>query len=123
MEVTLIAAQSLYVEERFAEAAASYSTYLATTQDIPGFSGRAACYLQLKKHTHALQDLDAAIRLGSKKHVDYFRRAVALFELEEYESAKDAFETAADVRRREADPDTSAHERYIRKCVAEMEGA
>ena len=41
----------------------------------------------------------------------------ALFNLEEYESAKDAFEAGLQL-----DPQSSAFKTWVRKCDAEMEG-
>lgn len=119
----LAAAQSLYVEEQFEEAVASYSAYLSTSPDVAGYSGRAACYLQLKKYLPALQDLNNAITMGSTKHIDYYRKAVALFELEEYEAAKKTFVKAKQMKLLESSgADLSAHDRYIRKCDAEING-
>ena len=116
-------AQALYLEENFDEAAVVFSDYLKGHIDILGLSGRAACYLQLKRYTLALQDLNHAIQLGSLKYIDHYRKGVCLFELEEYEAANEAFEQALRLRREEApDADVSQVERYLRKCRSEFEG-
>ena len=116
-------AQALYIEERFDEAAAMFSEHLKELTDITGVSGRAACYFHLKRYSDALQDLNLALRLGSQKYIDHYRKGVCLFELEEYEAAKDAFEKALLIKRQEApDADTAPLDRYLRKCQAEISG-
>lgn len=111
------------MEERFAEAADMFSEHLKGQVDILSLSGRAACYFQLKRYADALQDLNHALRLGSQKYIDHYRRGVCLFELEEFEAAKEAFDQALLIKRQESpDADVTLLERYLRKCQAEISG-
>ena len=120
---SLSQAQALYIEESYSEAAAMFSEHLKVQGDVLGFSGRAACYFHLKRYADALQDLNHAVRLGSQKYIDHYRRGVCLFELEEFEAAKEAFEKALLIRREESsEADVTQLERYLRKCQTELSG-
>jgi tetratricopeptide (TPR) repeat protein len=105
----------------------------------PFFYCRGSTKLKLKKYLEALQDFNLSISLENSHEPVYFKKGsvtslflkttscphelsrVALFELEEYESAREAFE-ASKQRREQAGKDISLNLRWIRKCDAEITG-
>ena len=75
--------------------------------------------LKQKKFTKALEDCNAAIAIDPNHEQSYFRKGTACFELEEYESAKKAFEKGMTFKQAEG-KDVSTYARFIRKCDAEI---
>lgn len=67
------------------------------------------------------QDLNLATELNPLHERNHFRKGVALFELEEYESAKNSFEQSISLcESQERDPAVS--QRWLRKCDVEIRG-
>jgi hypothetical protein len=77
--------------------------------------------LKLKKSLDAIQDFNHSISLDSTYEPSYFKKGIALFDVEEYESAKDAFEISKQIRV-QSGKDISLHSRWIRKCEVEIAG-
>jgi len=75
---------------------------------------RSACQLKLNDPMKALQDANTATKLEPNNAQAHLRKGMACFELEEYESAREAFEASR------ALTDTATVRRWIRKCDAEI---
>jgi suppressor of G2 allele of SKP1 len=80
------------------------------------YTGRAATYVKLEQHIEASEDAGKAIALDSKQTEAYLQRGIALFELEEFESAKEALQAGLALQ-----PDNATFKTWIRKCNAELE--
>jgi hypothetical protein len=141
------AAVECYTQALTAAGAATTSTTSAAVTAVNVYANRALAYLKLHKYTHALQDCNAAFALlgqqpkeqasstsvGKDFEYLYYRKGLAQFELEEYESAKAMFEmglalvtqrkdsgsvaTAGDMCKNDA---MIKYQRAIRKCEAEI---
>jgi suppressor of G2 allele of SKP1 len=84
------------------------------------FAHRAKAYLNLKNYKKSLQDCLFALELDAAFEPVYYRQGICYFELEEYESAKNAFELGEKLRL-QGGKDCTLYKRWIRKCEAEME--
>jgi suppressor of G2 allele of SKP1 len=118
----LIRADSLFVDEDFKEALSLYTEAVKATGSMESYSHRAACHLKLKKHTQALQDCRKALEMQAAagkglQSIVLFRKGEALFALEEYEGAKEAF---MECNQNGGGKDKAAVDRFIRKCDFEM---
>eukprot|EP00903_Cladosiphon_okamuranus_P010720 g10132.t1 len=92
-------------------------------------SNRAAVYLKLGNYTEALQDVSAAVKLMPTE-IAWYRKGLAAFALEEFETALEAFRRGQAL---ESDKDTTGdnsscgggdprkYRTWIRKCEAELE--
>jgi len=126
---------NFYVEEEFQLAAEAYTAALAKAgssleaeQAYKVYSNRAACYVQLRKHTQALQDCNQALAVADTlnikpRHVLFERKGAALFALEEFEAAKKAFEDAKGAASgKDLQGEGEARmARAIRKCDVELQ--
>ncbi|CAM9170604.1 unnamed protein product [Hapterophycus canaliculatus] len=86
-------------------------------------SNRAAVYLKLAKHTEALQDASVAVKLMPKE-VAFYRKGLAAFALEEFETALEAFRQGQGLGGTESSGSSADPRKYrtwIRKCEAELE--
>lgn len=122
---SLTAANCLYIDEDYASAIELYNdacNNLSGNQQVlaSAYSYRAAAYIKLKKFTNALEDCNNAIKLNALHEATYFRKGLICFELEEYESSKNAF-LEGEKLRTTAGKDTTLYQRWIRKCDAELE--
>jgi len=109
-------ANSYFVDEHFQEALNHYN--LAIEKDdsqAEYYLKRAACHLKLNNHTDALADANSAIKLQPENPTAYFRKGVACFELEEFETAKQAFEQG-----QKLEPSNTNFRTWLRKCSAEL---
>lgn len=124
---------ALFVDEDLEGALAEYSLALSTIANPTAsiFLNRAACFLRTNSYAQALQDCNKTLSLlqqsssaNNLPHMDlaYFRKGLACFHLEEFETAKDAFEKGLEIRR-ELNKSMVVYERNIRKCNVELEGA
>lgn len=77
--------------------------------------GRAKAYNKSGKYMEALADAQYAAEVDSKCAAAYHEQGRALFELEEFESAKEAFETASSL-----EPDRALHKIWINQCRASI---
>jgi len=108
------AANELFIDEEYDEALVKYNLAIEKEEKPEFFIKRAACHIKLKNFMKALQDANKAIKLEPNNATAYLRQGIAYFELEEYESAKKAFETSRKIS------DQAQVRRWIRKCDAEI---
>jgi len=110
---------SLFVDEQYEEALRSFTTAIELGATSPQLSEylvkRSACHHKLKNYTQAVEDVNRAIDLDPKNAKAYFRKGVACFSLDEFETAKKAFEKG-----QELDPSDANFKLWIRKCDAEI---
>lgn len=87
-------------------------------------SNRAAAYLKLNKYREALQDASAALRLEATE-IACYRKGLASFALEEFETALEAFRLGQRMqgveKKAAGGSDPRKYRTWIRKCEAEME--
>ncbi|CBN79827.1 SGT1 homologue [Ectocarpus siliculosus] len=84
-------------------------------------SNRAAVYLKLSKHTEALQDASAAVKLMPTE-MAFYRKGLAAFALEEFETALEAFRQGKKLEEERGDSnDPRKYRTWVRKCEAELE--
>jgi suppressor of G2 allele of SKP1 len=108
---------ALFVDEDYDGALALYDSAIEKASDSSELHVlRAAVHLKLENFTKAISDCNKAIVLDPTNSKAYLRKGVACFHMEEYTTAKTAFEKG-----RELDPDTSQFKTWIRKCNAEIE--
>mmetsp|Transcript_16001 Transcript_16001/g.48064 ORF Transcript_16001/g.48064 Transcript_16001/m.48064 type:complete len:382 (+) Transcript_16001:209-1354(+) len=120
MAAHLALANQYVADERTAKALEAFGASIAEEPTAAAYSGRAALHLKSKQHTAALQDANAALRLSAACEPALYRKGLACFELDEFETALEAFkagETAADAELR----DLRKYAMWIRKCEAEIE--
>lgn len=75
---------------------------------------RAACHIKLRQFTNAVADANQAISLSPSDQMAHFRKGVACFSLDEFETALEAFKESEKLGGK-----LSAT--WIRKCEAELE--
>lgn len=108
------------VDDDFEGALESFSAALELDNNsVKALTGRAATFIKLEKYTSGLQDANAAIKLDEKCEVAYFRKGVACFALDEFETALDAFRKGKDLQ--PPGKDSRSYGRWIRKCESEIE--
>ncbi|GIL98106.1 hypothetical protein Vretimale_3572 [Volvox reticuliferus] len=106
----------LFVEEDYAGAVEAYSEALRVDPtNARIYEARANAYIKLEQFTDANVDATRALELSPSLAKAYLRKGVALFHMEEYEAAKEAFEAGCQLA-----PD-STFKTWIRKCDAELE--
>jgi len=112
-----------YINENYEKAAENYGFSIELEPGLlDAFTGRAATYSKMGNHRAALQDANKAIQLDAKCEVAYFRKGQAAFSLEEFETAREAFEKGLKLYTAEG-TDTRKYRTWIRKCEAEIEGS
>jgi suppressor of G2 allele of SKP1 len=122
----LSAGNFLFVDGKFEEALAQYNAAVAADSNLAdNFTKRSAAHKALQQYEQALEDANAAIRLGGgRDYVPQLHKAESCFWLDEFETAKRAFQAAATLlegantaggRRVAADV-----ARWMRKCDAEI---
>ena len=75
--------------------AAALIAFERSIQEAPtaaAYAGRAALHIRERRFTDALQDAAAALKLDPTHEPSLYRKGVACFELDEFESALDAFQ-------------------------------
>lgn len=77
---------------------------------------RAQAHLKLEQCKEAAEDASDATQLNPKNAKAWLRKGTALFHLEDYQSAKDAFTEGQSV-----DPEDNNFKTWIRKCEAELD--
>jgi len=83
------------------------------------YAKRAAAYLKLKRYEEAMDDAVQAKTLNPDLATAYLRQGVAAFNLDEFESAKVAFEKGVTLVTSKKQKET--YETWIRKCDAEID--
>lgn len=110
-------ANAAFVDEDYDLALALYKQAIdANDKDPALFSQRAQTHIKLENYLEAAEDAGKAIELDPNTGRHHQRKGVALFHLEEYETAKEAFEAGLAL-----DPKNSSFKTWIRKCAAEID--
>ncbi|XP_045205116.2 protein SGT1 homolog [Mercenaria mercenaria] len=106
-----------FINENYQKAVELYTEALEqerSRDDI--FCNRAQAYLKLEKYKEAAEDAAEALLLNPKNIKACFRKGNALFHLEDYQSAKDAFSEG-----HKLDAEDNNFKTWIRKCEAELD--
>jgi len=116
------AAAEALVDEDYGAAVSAFTSALAVDPAlVKALTGRSQANLKLGKHMEALQDANAAVKLDAACEVAYFRKGVACFELEEFETALAAFKQGKACLDPAPEPKARPYSRWIRKCETELE--
>ena len=111
-------------DEEYSEAVSALAKALDETDDntvrAKILEKRALAHLCLSDYDAAVEDAAASLTLSSNSQGAYMAKGEALFHLDEYESAKSAFEAGLAVKG-EAGKKAVIFQKWIRKCVAEIE--
>mmetsp|Transcript_8177 Transcript_8177/g.12210 ORF Transcript_8177/g.12210 Transcript_8177/m.12210 type:complete len:378 (+) Transcript_8177:78-1211(+) len=111
-----------FIDENYDSSIEIYSKALVELPNfVPLILNRGTAYLKLKKLYEALDDFNLCLSINPNLERAHFRKGVAYFESEEFESAKSSFQKAIELKcQNEKDPNLSIFYRYIRKCDAEI---
>ncbi|KAI3704857.1 hypothetical protein L1987_75086 [Smallanthus sonchifolius] len=105
-------AKEAFIDDHFELAVDFYSQAIAINPNIPDlFSDRAQANIKLKNFTEAVADANKAIGLDSSNPKAYLRKGMACFSLEEYHTAKTAFEAGSSLA-----PEDKRFTDWIEKC-------
>lgn len=111
-----------FINEDFTRSVECYTEGVGLINSFaPLFANRAAAHIKLRKFANALQDCQLALSIDPNLEPVYYRKGMASYELEEFETAKVAFETGkalVDATRAEL---LSKYNRAIRKCMVALE--
>nr|GEU83192.1 hypothetical protein [Tanacetum cinerariifolium] len=114
-------AKEAFIDDHFDTAVDLYSQAIAINPNNPDlFSDRAQANIKLHNFTEAISDANKAIELDASIPKAYLRKGTACFNLEEYYTAKTAFEAGASLV-----PEDARFAEWIKKCdkcIAEEEG-
>ena len=116
-------ALELFDDEEFEDACAAFTKALAATQD-PAVTAkilekRAIAYLKINQFETAAEDASASLKINPSQN-SYLTKGESLFQMDEYESAKKAFETGM-LLKGETGKKAATFQKWIRKCNAEIE--
>ena len=118
----LFAGHAAFVDEDYVTAEGHYSEAIALAESTclaDCFAKRSAVQLKLGKRTAAVEDASRSIEMHPTAPA-YMRKGTAYFALEEFESARVAFQAALQL-----EPSQSKLlelKRWVRKCGAEISG-
>ncbi|CAH1438984.1 unnamed protein product [Lactuca virosa] len=114
-------AKEAFIDDHFELAVELYSqAILIDPKNSELFSDRSQANIKLKNFTEAVADANKAIELDSSNPKAYLRKGTACFSLEEYQTAKSAFEAGSTFA-----PDDTRFTDWIKKCdkcIAEENG-
>ncbi|KAK1421432.1 hypothetical protein QVD17_23765 [Tagetes erecta] len=114
-------AKEAFIDDHFELAVDLYSQAISIDPNKPDFfSDRAQANIKLKNFTEAVADANKAIELDSSNPKAYLRKGTACFSLEEYQTAKTAFEAGSVLA-----PEDARFTDWIKKCdkfIAEENG-
>ena len=111
---SFVQANELFIDEDFENAVQSYGEAIAVNPNVSSYYlGRAACNLKLQKYTDVVTDSDHALKLKPGNASAHLRKGTALFYLNEFHSARSAFEEAKNLGNKKCDL-------WLRKCNAEI---
>ncbi|GAB4820816.1 hypothetical protein N2152v2_007862 [Parachlorella kessleri] len=110
------AAQEAYRGGQYERALELYNQAAEADPSNPAvFLGRCRVHDKLENHMDALADATHALELDSKLADGYKEKGRALFNLEEFESAKDAFEHASAL-----EPQKRIHKEWVKMCQVKL---
>jgi suppressor of G2 allele of SKP1 len=125
----LAAGNQAFVFEQYEQAAAHFQTAISSSEggSVEALLGRARSLSKVggEKHAQVVQDCNKALTLlggsgdASLRDLALFTKGVACFELDEFETAKDAFEQGLAIRK-QLNKDALLYERNLRKCNVEL---
>ena len=126
MEVSLLArANQLLCDERYDEALAAYGLCVDGDEKCAAaYSGRCFVYLKREKYTAALQDANMALAEDAACEAAFYRKGLACFHLDEFETALDSFQRGLALCGAAAASSVVEGRKYhmwVRKCEAEIE--
>ncbi|KAK9050385.1 hypothetical protein SSX86_008063 [Deinandra increscens subsp. villosa] len=114
-------AKEAFIDDHFELAVDFYSQAIAIDPKNPElFSDRAQANIKLKNFTEAVSDANKAIDVDPSNPKAYLRKGMACFSLEEYQTAKTAFEAGSILA-----PEDARFTDWIKKCdkfIAEENG-
>eukprot|EP01126_Amoeba_proteus_P065968 TRINITY_DN9474_c0_g1_i4.p1 TRINITY_DN9474_c0_g1~~TRINITY_DN9474_c0_g1_i4.p1 ORF type:complete len:126 (-),score=13.98 TRINITY_DN9474_c0_g1_i4:130-507(-) len=109
-------ANSLFVDECYEDALEKFTRAIELDETKSDYySKRSNCKLKLEDFTGAMQDAIRACQLDPACPIAHFRKGMAAFSQEEFESALAAFSKAQELK------PSSHHKLWIRKSQAEIE--
>ncbi|CAM9163362.1 unnamed protein product [Ascophyllum nodosum] len=112
-----------FLDEDYPKAIEAYGAAISAAgeDEVVAKSNRAAAYLKVGKYREALQDASAAAKLQSTE-ITFYRKGMASFALEEFETALEAFRQGQQLSGPgTGENDPRKYRTWIRKCEAEME--
>uniref|UniRef100_M4BMN2 CS domain-containing protein n=1 Tax=Hyaloperonospora arabidopsidis (strain Emoy2) TaxID=559515 RepID=M4BMN2_HYAAE len=114
---------ALFVDERYEEAIVCYTRDLEKhAENADALSKRAASFLKLHKPREAAADASRATNLDATLYMAYMRHGIALFELEKYAEAKQAFESGNEAAKLVVNHAlVKQFQTWIRKCEVEID--
>ena len=124
MEVSLLArANQLLCDERYDEALAAYGLCVDGDEKCAAaYSGRCFVYLKREKYTAALQDANMALAEDAACEAAFYRKGLACFHLDEFETALDSFQRGlALCGAASSVVEGRKYHMWVRKCEAEIE--
>ncbi|KAI3800194.1 hypothetical protein L1987_35504 [Smallanthus sonchifolius] len=105
-------AKEAFIDDHFELAVDFYSQAILIDPENPDlFSERAQANIKLKNFTEAVADANKAIELDPSNPKAYLRKGAACFGLEEYQTAKTAFEAGSALA-----PEETRFSDWIEKC-------
>eukprot|EP00244_Chara_vulgaris_P004255 TRINITY_DN1834_c0_g1_i3.p1 TRINITY_DN1834_c0_g1~~TRINITY_DN1834_c0_g1_i3.p1 ORF type:complete len:363 (+),score=69.02 TRINITY_DN1834_c0_g1_i3:226-1314(+) len=108
-----------FIDEEYDKAVAAYTDAITENPSDPSlFYRRAAANLKIgdtAAYRGAVADANKVIELEPKFKKAHLRKGIACFNLEEYETAKEAFEAGNEIE------PSDEYRKWIRKCEAEIE--
>jgi len=114
-ESIIATANSYFVDEDYDTALVKFNEAIdLDNSNSDYFAKRSFCQFKLDNFTEAMADAKKGIALDPQNPRAHFRKGMAAFSLEEFESAKEAFEKAQQLA------PSAQHKTWIRKCEAEL---
>lgn len=106
-------ANAAFVEEEFDSAVELYTKAISANPSNAAslFTNRAQAHIKLHNFTDAVADCNRAIELNPSVSKAFYRKGIACYELEEYETAKAAFTAGANL-----EPSYTDYQRWLKKC-------
>ncbi|KAH3830620.1 protein SGT1 homolog isoform X2 [Dreissena polymorpha] len=107
-----------FIYEQYEKAITLYTQALELERNRDDiFCNRAQAYFKLEKYKETVEDASEALRMNSSNVKAYHRKGTGLFYLEDYVSAKEAFEAGL----KYSDEDSFNFPLWIKKCEAEID--
>lgn len=114
-------AKAAFIDDHFELAVDLYSQAISLSpKNAELYSDRAQANIKLNSFTEAVEDANRAIEFDPSMSKAYLRKGMACFSLEEFQTAKAAFETGASLA-----PEDTRFTNWIKKCdkcIAEEAG-
>ncbi|KAL4230582.1 Suppressor of G2 allele of SKP1 [Mactra antiquata] len=106
-----------FINENYEKAAKLYTDAIELERNRDDtFCNRAQAYIKLNRFKEAVEDANEALVLNPNNAKAFLRKGMALFYLEEYQPAKDAFSEGLKI-----DAEDNNFKTWIRKCEAELD--